>query len=243
MPTSFERYNDILLDAYVHSKLAGEQSAKKKDLLIEIFQHNRCLMDNVLYVGFGSWLLDVPNTHVTITEISQQVRDYLTEQGVNFQYIPLAELSTNRKQFDAVVAMDEYFTFATNDKEQRDKVDQLSELAKQFIVTTLRDYKNQDFKERDFSYPVSINTGDYKRIYLEQYEFDQEDRNSSLGTSYTITDDGVIVIGPFGRRNMFFKQLAKFGMDAGARNFIVHKNVMYKSTVKRNYEHIITIKF
>jgi len=42
---------------------------------------------------------------------------------------------------------------------------------------------------------------------------------------------------------MYFKQLAKFSLDNGASNFIVHKNLMYKGLVKKNYEHVISITF
>jgi hypothetical protein len=42
---------------------------------------------------------------------------------------------------------------------------------------------------------------------------------------------------------MYFKQLAKFSMDAGASDFIVHKNLMYKSVIRKNYEHVISIRF
>ena len=37
--------------------------------------------------------------------------------------------------------------------------------------------------------------------------------------------------------------MAKFSIDAGANNFYVHKNLMYKSLIKKNYEHVITISF
>ena len=47
--------------------------------------------------------------------------------------------------------------------------------------------------------------------------------------------------GPFARRNMFFKQLAKFSIDAGAKEFHVHKDLMYKSLIRKNYEHVISI--
>jgi hypothetical protein len=49
--------------------------------------------------------------------------------------------------------------------------------------------------------------------------------------------------GVFQRRTMFFKQLAKFSMDNGAVNFLVHKNLMYKSLIKKNYEHVVSIQF
>jgi hypothetical protein len=51
------------------------------------------------------------------------------------------------------------------------------------------------------------------------------------------------VTGLFARRSMYFKQMAKFSIDAGAKEFYVHKNLMYKSLIKKNYEHVISISF
>ena len=68
------------------------------------------------------------------------------------------------------------------------------------------------------------------------------DKNAYTGTIYEVSTQ-MQVYGPFHRRNMYFKQLAKFSLDNAAVNFYVHKNIMYKSTIKKNYEHIITIKF
>jgi hypothetical protein len=141
-----------------------------------------------------------------------------------------------------VVATDEYFTFASDDNEQTVMVNQLIALAKDFIVTTLKDYKNQDFKEKEFSYPVMVHDTSSKKIFFEHYEYETNDRNSYLGTNYIVDDESVMVVGPFTRRAMYFKQLAKFSLDAGAKNFLVHKNLMHKSIIKKNYEHIISIK-
>jgi dihydrodipicolinate synthase/N-acetylneuraminate lyase len=69
------------------------------------------------------------------------------------------------------------------------------------------------------------------------------DRNSWNSTVYEIANAKLVTAGPFNRRTMFFKQLAKFSADAGAIGFSVHKNLMYKSLIKKNYEHVISIRF
>jgi hypothetical protein len=56
-------------------------------------------------------------------------------------------------------------------------------------------------------------------------------------------DHNTVAYGPFARRSMFFKQMANFSIAAGARQFYVHKNLMYKSLIKKNYEHVISISF
>lgn len=242
MSTSFEKYSDILLEAYTSSARADDLASKKKEILDELFNFFDAEPVDVLFVGFSPGLLKVTDKKIVVTQVSETVRDFLDKKGVNYTYVDFDSLNS-LKEFDVVVAVDEYFTFAETDKEQRDMVNKLAGLTRGFIITTLKDYKNQDFKEKEFSYPISVKGAEDKKIFFEHYEYDQTDRNTFLGTSYIVDNDSVVVVGPFGRRAMFFKQLAKFSLDAGAQNFLVHKNLMHKSIIKKNYEHIITIKF
>lgn len=242
MSTSFEKYSDILLEAYTSSTRADELALKKKEILDELFNFFDVEPVDILFVGFSPGLLKLTDKKIVVTQISSSVRNFLDKKGVNYTYVDFESLNS-KKEFDAVIAVDEYFTFAQTDREQRDMVDALAELTRGFIITTLKDYKNQDFKEKEFSYPISIRSTEDKKIFFEQYEYDQVDRNSFSGTSYIVDNDSIMVVGPFDRRAMFFKQLAKFSLDAGAQNFLVHKNLMHKSIIKKNYEHIITIKF
>lgn len=239
MSTSFEKYNDVLLDAFKNNSRSHEIITKKKEILSELFDYHGIDIKHILFVGFNPGILDCRQYQISVTQVSQEAQDFLTKAGVNFKVI---DLNTEHK-FDVIIATDEYFTFAETDQDQKDLVENLSRSCRNFIITTLKDYKNQDFKEREFSYPVVVKDDSGKRIYLEHYEFDNQDRNLSFGTNYIIADDGLTLIGPFARRNMFFKQLARFSLDCGASNFLVHKNLMHKSIIKKNYEHIITIKF
>lgn len=241
MSTSFEKYSDILLDAYQSNARSGDVANKKKEILDELFSHYDLEPDSILFIGFSPGVLKLNHSQIYLTEVSKSVRQFFTDSEVKFTYVSPEELHNHK--FSAVIAVDEYLTFADADQDQRDKVTLLSRITKDFVVTTLRDYKNQDFKDREFSQPIAIRNNSVKKIYFEHYEYDQLDRNSCLGTSYTIEDDAVTVVGPFTRRSMYFKQLAKFSLDAGAQSFLVHKNLMHKSIIKKNYEHIITIRY
>lgn len=241
MSTSFEKYSDILLDAYLSNARSGDVAAKKKEILDELFSHYDLEPDSILFIGFSPGVLRLNHSKIYLTEVSATVCKFFEDSGIKFTYIDPKMLHNH--SFSAVIAVDEYLTFADSDQDQRDKVTLLSKITKDFVVTTLRDYKNQDFKDREFSQPIAIRNSTIKKIYFEHYEYDQIDRNSCLGTSYTIEDDGVTVVGPFTRRSMYFKQLAKFSLDAGAKSFLVHKNLMHKSIIKKNYEHIITIRY
>jgi len=124
-------------------------------------------------------------------------------------------------------------------------ISNICNLATDFVISTVRDYKNQDFKEREFSQPALVRNGVDQTIYLESHDWDLKDRTRWNTTVYEITraTGNTVMYGAFERRTMFFKQLAKFSMDAGALNFLVHKNLMYKSLLKKNYEHVVSIQF
>ena len=140
---------------------------------------------------------------------------------------------------------DEYFTYADSDADQQNKIKMICDLATHFVISTIRDYKNQDFKDREFSSPIAVRNSGKSLMYLESHEWDQKDRSRWNSLVHEIDRDtgNTNTYGPFDRRTMYFKQLAKFSIDAGAMNFQVHKNLMYKSLIKKNYEHVVSIQF
>jgi hypothetical protein len=180
-----------------------------------------------------------------VTEISDDAQEFLRSNNVKFDYIDSVDLNKFAKQFQCVIAMEEYFTFADSDQAQQDKIFNICKLATCFVISTVRDYKNQDFKEREFSSPALVKSGKDATIFLESHEWDSKDRTRWNTVVYEInrTDSSMKTYGEFQRRTMFFKQLAKFSMDSGAVNFLVHKNLMYKSLIKKNYEHVVSIQF
>jgi len=183
--------------------------------------------------------------NISVTEISDQAQSFLKSKGIKFTYIPEADLSNYKKSFDCVIAMDEYFTFADSDQAQQIAIARICNLATAFVISTVRDYKNQDFKDREFSSPALVRSGSTSKIFLESHDWDMKDRTRWNTMVYEIDQpsDAMKSYGVFERRTMFFKQLAKFSMDAGAVNFLVHKNLMYKSLIKKNYEHVVSIQF
>jgi uncharacterized protein YneR len=240
MSTSFEKYSDILLEAYQSNARSNEIAVKKNEILDDVFSYYGTLSSKILFIGFSPSLLKITGREVFVTQISSGVKEFLKENNVKFTYVDFDDLS--KKGYSVIVATDEYFTFANTDQDQRKQVNDLVCLATDLIVTTLKDYKNQDFKEKDFSHPVMVRGDSGKKIFFEQYEYNTLDKNAYLGTNYVVDDESVMVVGPFDRRAMYFKQLAKFSLDAGAKNFLVHKNLMHKSIIKKNYEHIISIQ-
>jgi hypothetical protein len=241
MLTQFEKYNDIILDAFQTYQRSNDLIVKKYEIVDQALAHYRIKPKNMLFLGFSPAIFKFDNVNIYLSDASDVVCNYLKTQSVKFETVDLNNFE--HKKFDAVVAMDEYFTFAETDLHQRALVDSLAKLTKGILITSLKDYKNQDYRDRDFSQPTAIRNNDTKKIFFEGYEYDPADKNSFSAINYIIDDEGIMTAGPFLRRTMFFKQLAKFSLDAGAQSFLIHKNIMYKNLIKKNYEHLITIEF
>jgi len=243
--TGFATIGDVNVLALENNSRTQDVVNKKQDILDGLAQYYNLAPTNVLFVGFSSFVLAKFPVEIAITAVSAEVQEYLKNQGVRFRYIPEIELINYRKQFEVVVAVDEYFTYGDTDQAQKDSVAQICSLATDYVITTLRDYKNQDYKEREFSQPSIVRDGDASTVFLENHTWSQRDRNNWTSMIYAIDQqhNTMTAYGAFDRRTMYFKQLANFSAAAGAEDFVVHKNLMYKGLIRKNYEHVITITF
>jgi hypothetical protein len=240
---SFESYTDCLLRAFVLHNKPNEVLKRKKEIIDEVAAYHNYSPTSVLYLGFNPAIMVDITKEIYVTEISENARTYLSDSGVKFTYIHREKLFDNKYKFDSVVALDEYFTFAASDNDQKIRVTEICELATEYVITTCKDYKNQDFKDKEFSIPALIKNTKSDTVFLEYHSHDMQDRNSWNTNVYQISNNVLNHAGPYSRRALYFKQLAKFSHDAGAVGFNVHKNLMYKSLIKKNYEHVISIRF
>ena len=240
---NFAEYTNAVLSALTFNPRLDDVVARKQEILDGVYRTENLEPTSILFVGFNPAILSCRARTIAVTEITDTAQDFLKSQGVKFTYIDPSKLSEYRKQFQCVIAMEEYFTFATSDQDQQDKIAKICNLATAFVVSTLRDYKNQDYKDREFSQPANVRNGKNTRIFLENHDWDLQDRTRWNTMVYEIEGSSLKTYGKFDRRTMYFKQLAKFSMDAGAVNFLVHKNLMYKSLIKKNYEHVVSIQF
>ena len=243
--SDFATLSDVNLLAFKNNNRSNDVVVKKQEIINTLAQYYNLSPSQPLFVGFSSFVMAGYPAEIAITSVGQDVLDYLTAQKVKYRYIPEIELINYRKRFDVVVAADEYFTYADSDQTQKDLVGQISSLATDYVITTLRDYKNQDYKDREFSQPSIIRNSDASTVFLESHAWSQQDRANWVSTIYAInqTTQSLTTFGDFTRRTMYFKQLANFSNAAGATDFVVHKNLMYKGLIKKNYEHVITITF
>lgn len=239
---SFESYTDSLLRAFNSHQRQGDVIKRKKEILDGVAAFYNFTPDAILFVGFSPAILTCQSKNIYVTSVSQDAKLFLDKSNIKYTFIESTELKKYNKFFDVVVALDEYFTFAQNDEEQKIKVAGICRLAKEYIITTCKDYKNQEFKDREFSLPALIR-GKENLVYLEFHDHDLSNRNKWLTRVFELGEAELAQNGPYHRCAMFFKQLAKFSTDAGATGFSVHKNLMYKSLIKKNYEHVISIQF
>jgi hypothetical protein len=242
---TFANYTDAVLSALTFNPRIDDVVARKQEILDGVYRTENLEPTSVLFVGFNPAILSCKAKTIAATEISDQAQAFLKSKGVKFTYIDSTDLAKHQKQFQCVVAMEEYFTFADSDQAQQEKIAKICNLATAFVISTLRDYKNQDFKDREFSQPALVRSSGTQKIFLESHDWDLKDRTLWNTMVYEIDHptDAMTSYGIFARRTMYFKQLAKFSMDAGAVNFLVHKNLMYKSLIKKNYEHVVSIQF
>ncbi len=243
MPHSYATYTNISVSALEFNPRMRDIITKKQEIINSVAEHYGSNPVSILFVGFSGLILGVNYKQIFITHVSDETKKFLDSQGVVYTYIDPANLNSYKKQFSWVVASDEFLTFADSEDQQRQSVELLASLAKDLILTTLRDYKNQDFKDREFSQPLAVHNHNQHKIFLEYHNYDYTDKNAWTTTVYELQGETSRMYGPFNRRAMFFKQMAKFSLDAGAKNFLVHKNLMYKSLIKKNYEHVISISF
>lgn len=240
--TEFANYTKILLSALNSNPKAQDVITKKVEILNSIYDFHNIAPTSTLFVGFNPAILAVKN-NISITAVDNDVLDFLKSKNVSFTYIEYSQLNRYQKKFDSVVALDEFFTFSSSDQGQQEMIQTICDCANQVVISTVKDYKNQDFKDKEFSIPALIRNAGENKIFLEFHDWSIRDRANWTTKSYEINDSGTTVHGPFARRTMYFKQLAKFSTDAGAVHFQVHKNLMYKSLIKKNYEHVISIIF
>lgn len=243
MTQGFATYTNISINALEFNPRGQDIINKKQEIISAVAAHYSSNPVSMLFVGFSPLILGITYKQIYVTNITDETKNYLDKSAVKYTYIEPKDLLQYKKQFNWVVASDEYFTFASSEDEQRLSIELLASLAKDLIVTTLRDYKNQDFKEREFSQPLAVHNQKDHKIFLEYHNYDFNDKNAWTTSVYELLGDTSQAYGPFDRRSMYFKQMAKFSIDAGAKNFYVHKNLMYKSLIKKNYEHVISISF
>jgi len=235
---NIKNYNHILIKAFIKNQKQQEILFRKQSLIQQVYNYYNLEPISELYIGFNPAMLISKAEKSFVLGISES--DFQQLESLGCKSTRVENLSQLDLSVDSVISGDEFFTFLINESEQRQFLVDLREKTNHICITTLKDYKNQDFKDREFSFPIVVKNSNDFEIYLEHHEHDLNLKNSWDTTVYSFNNRDHTVYGPFSRRAVYFKQLAKFTADAGFTDFVIHKNLMYKSMIRKNYEHMIS---
>jgi len=233
----FIDYSDVIFDAFCLHNKRKELIERKKEIIDQVTDYYNLQPTSFLFVGFNPAILATTAKEIYVAEVSDRVLAWLHDQGVNAIYL------TEPKQFDLVIAFDEYLTFTDSEEDQKHAIADFCKMCKGVAITTVKDYKNQDFKDREYSQPAIIKANGMVTAFTEIHNWSMIEKNAWETIVYQLNGINSLCRGQFTRRALFFKQLAKFSIDSGGKNFLIHKNIMYKSIIKKNYEHVISIQF
>jgi len=142
----FLEYSDIGFGAFVFSNKQQEITNRKQGILSSVYDHHGVVPKSVLFVGFNPAILQCPADRIYLAEISATASDWLLANGIKFEVVPIEDLFNYGKQFDAVIALEEYFTFVSSEADQKSKFDMICNVTKRIMITTLRDYKIKNSK-------------------------------------------------------------------------------------------------
>jgi len=212
-----------------------EQAQAKVEILQKLFGGLQIQPKTLLFTHFNPIILLLENYYTCFVVGDQSIK-YAFQSSSTF----LDSITQVKNIIDVTIALDEYFTFAASENDQRQLLSEIKNLTRGYLVTSLQDYKNNAPHKRNH-----VESGVYgDTIILEQSQVDKNNRQNWQTHIYFIENNrDLTVVGPLDRRTMYFKQLAKYSSDLGGNNYVIQKNMLYRGFFKRNYEHIITVQF
>jgi len=229
MNNDFQIYNKAVVSAFNELIKTEDLIARKTENFLKILRGYNDIK-TVLCTGYNPVALGLQKEgyDISLLDSSEEMGPPFVPFDINIRY-------------DAVLALDEYITFASDETAQKDLLNTVCDLTKAVLIVTLSDYKNMSENTKDYSDPQGYKTKEGYTTYLEKHT---KGRNHFLTKVYKIDhNDNLTIFGPVGRRSMYFKQLARQAENNKSIKFLFQKNMMYKGMLKKNYEHIITIDF
>jgi len=232
MNNEFQKYNHATTKSFLDLIKTDDLVARKTENFVKVLKSGEEIR-TVLHCGFGPIAVGLAKAGYEVS--------LLDSAPVPQEYAPLFVEPDFNNRYDAVIAADEYLTFATDEDNQKEILANICDLTKILLIVTLGDYKNMSENNRDYSDPQGYKTKDGFVTYLEKHSRGKSNFSTKV---YEIdNEDNFTVYGPVARRIMYFKQLARQTEDNKAIKFLFQKNMMYKGMLKKSYEHIISINF
>jgi hypothetical protein len=211
----------------------------KADIIDRLIKNIEPNSQSILFAKFNPVALALSKKYNVTMVCDKSITDYFDLDGIKrFDSIKQTE-----NIFDIVIALDEYFTYADSEDTQRQLIEEIAGITNGWLITTLQDYKNfAPYKKNQIEAFNIVSDNNY--IMLENSIADKLDKQLWDHYWYCIKDHThLFTIGPNRRRTMYFKQMAKYSSDAGSKQYVIQKNLLYKGFFSRNFEHIITVNF
>lgn len=225
----------IKIQSLIDSNRWIEQSQAKFDILQRLFQNLKIFPKTILLTSFNPVVLLLEQNFDCIVVADQGLK-YSWQSSSKF----VDKISDVKVKVDLTLALDEYFTFAHSEQEQRQLLDEIKKITDGYLITSLQDYKNNAIHKRNHVDAQLIND----TVILQKNIIDKNNRQNWQTNIYFIENQSdLTVIGSCDRRTMYFKQLAKYSADIGGTNYIVQNNMLYRGFFSKSYEHIITVQF
>jgi hypothetical protein len=167
---------------------------------------------------------------------------YLPEEWIEKANDSRIKTAVPGMKYDCILALDEHLTYFPDENLQKDELARLANMCDGWLITTLVDYKNlAPFKKNQVELLHDFKSDS---IFLEQNSPSNADKQSWNTWFYGIVDrTELLTVGPIPRRTLYFKQLAKYSLDLGSKDYAVQRNTLYRGFGRKHWEHIITIRF
>lgn len=226
-------------------QLAFEESASHPEKIISLGWH--CSLPEFAKQGLDvSYVSDNPAVIEFAEALCKAYGVTITNHNMPLEtFCVKFQLDEEITEYDCVLALDQYYTFADSEDEQRMMLQNSLSLLHDngVLMTSLMDYKNIKFSSKVFSEPFYVRNDDNEYIIIANRKWNTEERKRWKHYEYAInqTTKELHAFGPTDRQAMFFKQLAYHTASLGWNNFIVHKKLIYKPMFSSETQYIISI--
>lgn len=234
-----KQYWQLIKDIGSYNDKWADSVITKSDIISKLIKSLDASATTVLFTSFNPIALDLAG-EFEVTIVCDKSMEAVFDLNNVIRVDKISDITT---KFDIVLALDEYFTYIDSEQSQRELVEDIGRMVDGWLITTLQDYKNFAPYKKNQIDAIAVN-GSNNYIMLENSIADKSDKQVWNHYWYCIKDHvNLLTIGPLVRRTMYFKQMAKYTSDAGGKQYVVQKNLLYKGFFSKNFEHIITVKF
>lgn len=180
------------------------------------------------------------STKKTLALRRSWLSDTIATQGDDVTVLPNG-LDRDPK-FDMILAVDEILTWEADESMQRKIVSQLVGLLSPggVMLISLRDFKNSGCHKRPLGDSIYSQLGRDRLVITEVNELDHSDKQRWQQKLHVVANDEQFRCLELGaRRTLYFKQLARYCMDAGFGEFGTIKDGYWRNHLRRSPEHLL----